>query len=484
MKKHFQRLALALLICFALPQRSQGEVGNNNPTGVAGEYNGSITTAGSYDPYTGNGKRSVDDLTVTGSLGAYPLKWTRILNTRFPAWSNGYNWSLWIRRPDTQLYIPPYDGRDGCVSYPDGRTMDLWLDGESSYAGGGGEFGDRLVSTGGDNYDFLMSDGGRIRFVNTNPGAEVILEYVATEIIDPYGLTTLLQHDAAGRLWKIIEPGQRFLQINYDARSVQAFDGRGNLIETVTYIFQPLTIAGFTGSYLTQVQYDDGTAATFTYQPNNIWAAHSALIETCHDPRYAGVMKDIKYEFVTFAVNPNPVVGQVWKEKSATTGQTVSEMIYPGPAPADQLQRREIRGDGATRLFQYDGWGKLASYSDFEGHVSRIRLESPGQNSDHYFKILTDGRNYETKIKKDEIAGAVWAVTRGTTPPVIYDYTDPNNPYYLKSKTDENAKTTYYDRNPINGNNANRIWKIRYPDDGFETFTYDNNPLAWSMSIA
>jgi hypothetical protein len=29
---------------------SYAEVGNNNPTGVTGEYNGSVTTAGSYAP--------------------------------------------------------------------------------------------------------------------------------------------------------------------------------------------------------------------------------------------------------------------------------------------------------------------------------------------------------------------------------------------------------------------------------------------------
>jgi hypothetical protein len=45
-----------------------GTTGNDNPLGPAGEYNGSITTAGSYDPYTGNGKRFVDDLVVNGSL--------------------------------------------------------------------------------------------------------------------------------------------------------------------------------------------------------------------------------------------------------------------------------------------------------------------------------------------------------------------------------------------------------------------------------
>lgn len=331
-----------------------------------------------------------------------------------------------------------------------------------------------LCQRGNDNYDLLMRDGGRVRFLNTNPGAPLLLEYVATAIIDPYGLTTELIRDAAGRLWRIKEPGGRFLQINYDSRSVQAFDGIGNgignLIETVTYIFQPLTIAGFTGSYLTRVQYDDGTAATYTYQPNNVWQAYYGLVKTCHDPRYAGVMKDIEYEYMGFVGAHQPAVGEVRKEKNAGTHQTVSEVIYPtsGP-PAEWLRRTEKRGDGSMRLFQYDGWGQLASYTDFESHTSSIRYEDPGIGTDHYFKILTDARTHETRIKKELIAGAVLSVTRGSAQPVRYEYTDANNPYYLSAKTDENGKVTHYDRD-----GANRIWRIRYPDDGEETFTYNN----------
>src|SRR6266480_4410174 len=81
MKKHyFLPVVLALPLYLFLPRpAAAGTVGNNNPTGVTGEFNGSITTAGSYDPYTGNAKRFVDDLTVTASIGAYPLKFTRIL---------------------------------------------------------------------------------------------------------------------------------------------------------------------------------------------------------------------------------------------------------------------------------------------------------------------------------------------------------------------------------------------------------------------
>lgn len=53
MKKFFQRFNFVLLLSVLAPPIALG-TGNDNPTGVTGEYNGSITTAGSYDPYTGN----------------------------------------------------------------------------------------------------------------------------------------------------------------------------------------------------------------------------------------------------------------------------------------------------------------------------------------------------------------------------------------------------------------------------------------------
>jgi hypothetical protein len=97
MNRSFLSIALTASVTFFVI-RSAAAVGNDNPLGPAGEYNGSITTGGSYDPYTGNAKRFVEDLTVTGSLGAYPLKWTRILNTRNPSpWTHNYQWGLSLR---------------------------------------------------------------------------------------------------------------------------------------------------------------------------------------------------------------------------------------------------------------------------------------------------------------------------------------------------------------------------------------------------
>lgn len=48
MKRSFSLVIFTLLSCL-FPHLAEG-AGNDNPTGVTGDYNGSITTAGSYDP--------------------------------------------------------------------------------------------------------------------------------------------------------------------------------------------------------------------------------------------------------------------------------------------------------------------------------------------------------------------------------------------------------------------------------------------------
>jgi hypothetical protein len=169
MKRFFLPIALTTLLSFLLLQPAKtAPPGNDNLLGPTGEYNGSITTGGSYDPYTGNAKRLVDDLTVTGSLGAYPLKWTRILNTRNPSpWSHSYQWGLWVKPyAPYHYYDPPYEGPGAQVTYPDGRILSFAI-ATTPYTYDGDIFGaqvqDRLIHKGGGNFDLLMRDGGTVR---------------------------------------------------------------------------------------------------------------------------------------------------------------------------------------------------------------------------------------------------------------------------------------------------------------------------------
>src|SRR5689334_1508536 len=92
--------ALRCVICTP-PLHAQ--VGDNNPTGVSGIFNGQAGACG-YDPYTGNATRSITDIAVAGSVGDYPLALVRTANSRTPSttdvfsyaggWNHNYNWIM------------------------------------------------------------------------------------------------------------------------------------------------------------------------------------------------------------------------------------------------------------------------------------------------------------------------------------------------------------------------------------------------------
>lgn len=129
-------------ICFATllaAGQAQAGLGDGNPTGISGQFNGDVTTAGSYDPYTGNATRSVTDLVVAGTVGEYPLAFTRTMNTRatdYPApgagrsefgapgnWRHNYQWTI-----DQSILDDPQGTEDEVppvytVHYPDGRRV-------------------------------------------------------------------------------------------------------------------------------------------------------------------------------------------------------------------------------------------------------------------------------------------------------------------------------------------------------------------------
>jgi RHS repeat-associated protein len=531
MKKLFPSLALSLLLCFVLTppcQGTNGGVGNDNPTGVTGEYNGSVTTAGSYDPYTGNAKRFIDDLTVTGSIGAYPLKFTRILNTRAGSgpfgdgggWSHSYQWGLNIAPPPSpnpspcQPQIP-----DATLYYPDGREVNLHLEIDNgvytfSQLTGIEPMGDRLVKVGGGEYhqgeyDLKLKDGGTVEFRH-GPGHGLL----PMAIVDPYGQRTKLKRDALNRLEKIEEPGGRYLQIFYKIypgeppyypasvtviEYVDAYDGpQGRLIDGVHYLYEKQDYEGGylrkRFYYLMRVIYDAGPPlieATYTYDPpallypNDYRTLCPGNVKTCNDVRYDGAMSKIEYAYVKASSSQScPVAsGQIKEEKNPTTGRTISHVDYPC---ASQGTRTETRADGATRMFYYGNIypGELYAYTDFAfpgdaRHTTTIAYSfphtatGPGQPNT-YLQIVTDALQHTVTTEKEKNIGAVMAVIHNNGSRIRYTYSDPGNPYYVATKRDENDKVTRYQRYPDNHPNKHMIQRIDYPDGGWEEFTYNN----------
>lgn len=468
MKLHARQLFWSLLIFLPLVQL-QGQ-GNNNPTGPSGDFSGRINTGCSYDPYTGNAKRVVHDMAIPGAVGAYPLRWTRVANSRVGLssgsiafghggnWNHSYNWSI-------SLFL--------VVRYPDGRLVPFGDENEVQpgiYQGPPG-VSDRLevlAAPEGNNppaCNLLLGDGGKVCFrrVQRIVDGYPIYSTVATKIVDPYLQETTLTYTPSGVLDRITEPAGRYLKLNYitlpwqafkPIGSVHAYDGRGNVTQSVTYTYLR-TVNN--QAHLARVDYSDGTHASYTYQSNH-------LLATCDDVRYPGPMSKILYEYM-----PGNTLGQLKSERNATTGQVVSQIAYP-----TDTVRVETRGDGPSRTFTYDDEGRLVNYTDFKGQTSSIAYDGYG-----YAAAFTDARGpgYTTTMLREGNIGAVSVLTHPDGSFRGFAYSDGNNPYFVQIRGDERGHNTYFTRD-----DHNRITKIWYPDfdpqnpdaSPSETFTYNS----------
>src|SRR5438445_5339026 len=152
------------------------QVGIDNPTGTAGQFNGNVTTGSSYDPYTANATRSITDLVVAGGVGSYPLAFTRTMNSRhvtgMPApfglagnWNHSFGWSI------NPIPVSGTGKPAGyTVNYPDGRQVIFSRqDAVSSVFRGPLGVRDRFQKIGtitnskGDCY-LILPDGGKVHF--------------------------------------------------------------------------------------------------------------------------------------------------------------------------------------------------------------------------------------------------------------------------------------------------------------------------------
>ncbi len=120
----------SLFVCFLVflvsVSQLHAQVGNNNPTGVSGIFNGQITSGCSYDPWTGSSHRTSTDVLIAGSVSAYPLALTRTSNSR-NAWGNAFGVpGAW--RHNYQWSNPGHGKRNRATGYPLYRRFPGWTD--------------------------------------------------------------------------------------------------------------------------------------------------------------------------------------------------------------------------------------------------------------------------------------------------------------------------------------------------------------------
>jgi RHS repeat-associated protein len=498
MKPLFALLAVAVFTQPAL----FAETGDDNPTGVVGTFNGEITTGGMYDGYNANAKRVVDDIVVPGSVGAYPLKWTRYFNSHLTSADNVMGGSWRFSYLDYKFFICTTDPSDptGYPCHPDGRRV--FPNGDLTYG----------VEDFVDGQGLHMPDGGRVTY---GTGSYYSCTYwYPLQVIDPYGQITTLTWSVYGaglrRLDKVTEPGGRYLQINWDSTnsyitSVQAFDGVSpQPMQSVTYTWTTQTLRLPSGDHpnsykvLTGVNYSDGASATYTYTEGNYPIActtpqawfYTPLLATADDTHYTGPMKQIAY---TYAATGNKT--RISSENHLVNG-TASEAVstLTGSTPQTTYET-ETRGDGPQRSFTYHKGqgiggacvgaatptpapidGKLTNYTDFQGHTTTLTYETDATKaSAGFITSVTDANNHTTTYTRSALSWAILRITHPDGNHIDQTYTDEIHPYYLTSRTDENQHRTDYTRD-----SNNRITRKDYPADPvtgtreYETFTYNS----------
>lgn len=476
-------LALALLLANTL----HAQVGDDNPTGPSGMFNGNVNTGGSYDPYTGNATRTITDLVITGAVGDYGLSFTRTSNSRrvdsgFGAgggWQQPFAWSI-----DSVEDLPSGQPIPYTVNFPDGRVLDFSPAGAQNgiWRATAPGVPERLKPWDGTYCYLLLPDGGQVQFRVTwtsyydgeTHQTYYNFSFNAEAIIDPHGLCTTFSYNPDGS-FQITEPAGRSIRIFYATVSgvgvidrIQASDGREVHYTYSTLAFSPGTIAY---PVLTNVTYygDSSLVATYSYQAPNVGDANGPpLLASCDDPMYPGPMKRISYVYAT-GNNPDGsavVCGQISSENSSTTGQAVSSLTVNNP-----YTRTETRGDGPFRTFTYQN-GKVVNYTDFKGHTSIISYDGNGFTSG-----FEDARHHYTSTQREGTIGALSVLTHPDPEQSNqrFAYKQVNGgPYFLQIAGDERnfGSNTYFGRDDAT-NRVTQIWYPDYPNGPTEGFSYN-----------
>ena len=491
--KPFSRLILPLCLLLSLSEL-RGQVGNNNPTGPSGGFNGSVTTGCRYDPFTANATRTLNEMAVAGAVGEYGLSISRTWNTRNPGWNWSHTWRIDASgapgQHDTYFITSP-DGRREIFNYTGSYA------GADPYYRAAPGVRDRVQPWTATNGNFgvcylVLPDGGKIEFSGTRiwqhdpeliPPDWYEFELTATAMIDPYGLRTTYTYPADGS-FTITEPAGRWIKVFYNA-SLQVVDyitsSDGREVH-YTWQTQYFGVPSVPSVMLTSASYYNTSSLTATYTYATAAGRHGYVLATANDPMYGGPMKNIAYDY---KANPNPdgsaqVAGQIENEKSGTTGDFVTTLAVTGT-----YTRTETRADGRQRTFTYDTNGYLVGWTDFKNIPS-----SQGYDSKMYVASITDGNGHTTNYTNNPLTGVVTQIQYPATPSdttpssnargtVTYTYgwtscpdpnnQDVNNPYYVYKVTDEAGHDTIFTRDT-----NKRVARIDYADGGYETFSYNS----------
>jgi RHS repeat-associated protein len=385
----------------------------DNPTGNTGALKGQIQTGGSYNAHSGNATRSVTDLQVPGALGEYGLDFTRYWNSTHndyddpdaewstdfgpSGWSHSWKWNATL----TEETIQPPEGWGEwiykttiTITFPDGHTSKYkitrsnWWHGtappdprtgppytqpeiDSLWPYGGVGVRDHLCNMAANGTEFWLcrADGGSVHFTGGPAN-----NYRATAVYDPHGMKTTLTYDpVTGRLMKVEDEGGRYITLTWSPFAdggvmITKVETGGNAgLQQVTYQYSRK------GGYyylLTLVSYQNDPAPGqtafalygygFEYAPNVTYPSSDPMLKSADDPRYAGAMTKIRYDYwgvgcPVILINPHLYPEWVGAQPYAIAAERSSagDLVSSFGIDCNGGLREETNGLGGTRKFYF-----------------------------------------------------------------------------------------------------------------------------------
>ncbi len=242
---------------------------------------------------------------------------------------------------------------------------------------------------------------------------------------------------------------------------------------------------------------DPNARVTASYGYYGDVSGGAPLLAHGYDPHFPGPMWGTLYAYDNSRAAAGGW-GRVAQEQNPWSGAVVTALSIPPDASGNPQHdefggkvRQETRGDRAE-----DGSGNANSLvrsfgywpnSNFLHYVTDyVNQREVRQYDNHgYLYSVNDRRNNQTIFRNEPHVGQLKQVTlppdqQGVSHSRKLDYSDSLYPYHVTSASEQAGPsadsasadwhTTYYDRDGLN-----RVWRVRYPDSGYETFTYDDS---------
>jgi RHS repeat-associated protein len=445
---------------------SYGQCGNNHSTGVSGGNSCDDPGVNHFVAYTGNVHREIKDLELFAGVGDTLLKWVRYGNSRLrnlqQPFGNAYNWrhEYEFEMADDgpgQLKIH-YPAGDVILFTQDPQDPSQWLCSPA--------IGQTLVQH-GTTFSLQMSNGFRYRFEKLTTHNGVF--YELQSFLDSHDYLFRLSYQSGvpvgrRRLVNISEPAGRFLQITYGIRggmevitSVSTSDGR-----SVTYTYDDVTYPGFV--CLTNANYGDTTYSIYEYSQDEPEAL--PLLAHAVDPRVVGNAVNMRYEYDS----SEHVIGEIEHELNGVTG----EIMVTRTATPTVVTVTYANANEHPDTFNLQPWQEGNANAITDGVARKTSYEYFGQ-ARGFVRKKVDPVTGVTHYDPRSPFGQPLSMTHPDGSPESWTRDDLD---LVTSHTDRRQFTTTFRRD-----GRHRVFRIEYPDTSYETFTYNNDGVAFGQLL-